>query len=859
MEYRWRRCLQMLVIFLCACQCTFDRPSLDKVHFCQCNRKTKMGYPSSGIMRPNRSQIDDVTLQSVIARTDSTPSPTIPYVLPGVPGPSNHQTRIPDYSHRGLKRSINVDAQLHLESQVVTQIPKNNENIKRLKCPVAIVVNQNSEVAIMASKTHSSVSNQQEQNNNVPLKKRRVEKAIYDGEQILTQSKKSGEVRIRNEIAPNKILASKTIFDTFENLKVFLQAMTLKSKEKELRKCKKRYNENEYTTDLDEQIKDLEKHIKACKKIRKNIVEKLSSPTMGKLKCNTCSVKYNNDSTFITHVLNCHREKIVENCKRAEDEERPRNSARIYARTSETIEFAESEDDASTLSSVFHSPSSQISLTTPQDRSRNEHVYAPLLSDEPRPSTSNPTDTNFLEIEPIDRVNTRASNKTAGPAPSISNEDIETEVEDMYMVLRKPINLFGSESFDLFEKESKKIKSWLKKSNKSPETVDQRNSKKNKKNKKSHSHNNTIDDDAPMKRYYMAVIYSEDELNQIKHCYNLNPNSASLCQNCLLNLVKYQANAYAQSNKAFKEQEKIVNNKALNPKHKKELLKELYKKDDYRLIRKRLETLRKHRQTFDLITDLIRFSVKYFKMFETSFNDKMFQESVKLIVRQNKKFKFGLFCGKLMDDIANEFLVHVTVTCMNFAYNDKRITLTEEHLRKYQLLFETTNKDATYFEPFPSVLRKRIKTKYSNYLPTSKNLEIIIIDCLLRYSFCDINSLHENLDKLIFEHLKSPQPIFKFLMYMKFSRPYLTSLNGLLLRFLSKVAIQVLQLKKDSNSGYEVSYNELIEACEIVGVFSSSYTNYLKRSYGQYYAELRRRLANTITDLTRDYSYNKLQ
>lgn len=440
-------------------------------------------------------------------------------------------------------------------------------------------------------------------------------------------------------------------------------------------------------------------------------------------------------------------------------------------------------------------------------------------------------------------IDSRPSNESADPGPSCSNENSDTVVSNIRLVLRKPINLFGSESFKMFEEESKKIRLWLKKPNKSADIVNHKSLKKSKNSSKS----------CNADRVDMTVIYSEDELNQIKHCFNLNPNAASLCKDCHLNLVKYQANVYALSNKAFKDQEKILNNKTLNKRDRKELLKELYKKDEYRLIRMRLDTIRKHRDTFNLIPDLVRFKNKYFKMLEKAFNDKMFQQCIGLNLRKNEKFRFGIFCGKLMDDIANEFLVHVTATCMNFAYNDNRIMLTEEHLRRYQLLFETTNKDATYFQQFSLFLAQHVKTKYGNYLPNTKNLEVIITDCLLRYSFCDIDSLHESLDNLIFEQHKSPQPIFKFLTYMKFSRPYLTLLNSLLLRFLSKISIEVLQLKKESNSGQEVSYDELIEACEIVGVFSSSYTHYLKRAYGQYYGILRQELEINISSLNDEY------
>ncbi|XP_008207453.1 uncharacterized protein LOC100678700 isoform X2 [Nasonia vitripennis] len=619
----------------------------------------------------------------------------------------------------------------------------------------------------------------------------------------MATSENHNTVKLSDILKPR--LGSNDTFESFEHCKKFLQNKALKRKEHELRELikKRQQNSGQSTNLLKDQIKVLKRDIGDSKLIRKNICTHLATETVdGKLQCNTCAIyfdrikTYKQKSRLINHILDFHFEELEKN-------NRP-----------PSIRF---NDNDSLISCHPRSPHSQINLLDDDD---------------------NPDDANLGDAL-VDGVDNSFSNRAAYLMPSRSDEISHTTVNDIHMFSRNSIEIL--KSIKWFDKESTTIRLALKNPDKLKKISDHR--KKIQKNEKYKSISGTeVDDDPAMKDCYMRLIYA-GQLNEIKHCLNKNPNAKSLCELCQVKVVEHTATVFAQSEKALKEQMEIMNNERLGKIERQKKLRESYKKDAYRLIRMRLENLRERRGQFRMLPELVRFNDKYYKMLEIAFNDRMLQEHIGLNVHGNEMFKFGelRLCGKLMDDLANQFLVIVTGTCMNSAHNQNRIMLTDKHIRQYKLNFVTTNKDATYFESFGPRLMNHIIEKYQNYLPGSKELEVIITDCLLRYSFPDDGSLYRDLklEDFIFKHLKSPQPIFKFLMNMKFSRPYLTLLNSLLLRFLLKIAIAVLQLKNKTNSGYRVSYTELIEACEIVGVFKSSYTYCLKEAYDNYNRMLR--------------------
>lgn len=393
----------------------------------------------------------------------------------------------------------------------------------------------------------------------------------------------------------------------------------------------------------------------------------------------------------------------------------------------------------------------------------------------------------------------------------------------------------------MYEKHAKKINKIIK----SRKVVNGRNSMKVKKNNSRYrgARYSMDDDDAPLKNYFLNLIHTKEDLQQIDHCFNPNKIYTDPCDDCRLKLAEIEAQQYARSNAAFEEHKKISADATLSRSEKKIALRELVNgQDDYKLIRKRLEMIQEKRGEFDQIPEVVQYNRNWNKWLVKAFNDLRIQRCVELNRPKLGKLGFGIYCSKLMDDVVNAFFVQVTVTCMNFAYQEGKVMLTKEILVRYQAFFKMTNRDASYLEPYTQEMRALLTNEYERFLPSSEIMKILITDTLFRQCFSDDDLIHASLDSLIFEHFKSPQPIFKFLMYMKFTKDYLVEMKILLLRFLFQIAVEVLKLKKRSVTNNLVTYSELIEACEIVGVFGSSYTNYLKHAYQQYQE-------NTMADL----------
>ncbi|XP_008207446.1 uncharacterized protein LOC100124018 [Nasonia vitripennis] len=497
-----------------------------------------------------------------------------------------------------------------------------------------------------------------------------------------------------------------------------------------------------------------------------------------------------------------------------------------------------------------------VGQNIPVSRGRDEIVNASTPSTKPIPVKSkdsraplqtagkfNPMGKAPTEFLPTDTTNAHLQTTVV----EIEQDNPVWKRIDINFAPRKQVDFLGHESFELFEKHERMIRNWMKKLRSNSSATSTNKTKKSASPQIPKRNNLTLyDGSAQVNKYKLDLLYNKAELEQINHCYT-NKKIDDLCESCVYKLVEFQAKQYAVSTAAYNEHERISKDRRLSSQEKKRKIKELVStRDEYSLIRERLNKVNAGSSRFKQNTFVINYNRTYFLLLQKAFNDMKIRDFVQLDQSNLSQYNFGIYCSKLMDDIVNEFLVQVTVICMNFAYQKRQVTLTKELLSQYQVFFKMTNKDATYLEPCAPDVQNFFKKNYSKCLPNIDVLEILIIDCLLRRCFSDENTMHEGLDELIFEHLKSPQPIFKFLMYMKFTERYLEIIRELLLKFLFQLSVEVLNLKKERNSTTLVTFEELIEACEIVGVFGSSYIHYLKKAYKQYFKETIGKICNNI-------------
>ncbi|OXU20935.1 hypothetical protein TSAR_011884 [Trichomalopsis sarcophagae] len=505
-----------------------------------------------------------------------------------------------------------------------------------------------------------------------------------------------------------------------------------------------------------------------------------------------------------------------------------------------------------------------VGQNIPVSRGRNEIVNASTQSTKPIPVKSNDS---RVPLQTAGKFNSMGKAPTEFLPTDTTNAHLQTtvvEIEqdnpvwkriDINFVPRKLVDFLGHESFELFEKHERMIRNWMKKLRSNSSATSTTKPTKSASPQKPKRNNLTLyDGSAQVNKYKLDLLYNKAELEQINHCYT-NNKIDELCKSCVYKLVEFQAKQYAVSTAAYNEHERISKDRRLSNQEKKRKIKELVStRDEYSFIRERLNKVNTGSSRFKQNTFVINYNRTYFLLLQKAFNDMKIRDFVQLDQPNLAQYNFGIYCSKLMDDIVNEFLVQVTVICMNFAYQKRQVTLTKELLSQYQVFFKMTNKDATYLEPCAPDVQNFFKKNYSKCLPNIDVLEILIIDCLLRRCFSDENTMHEGLDELIFEHLKSPQPIFKFLMYMKFTERYLEIIRELLLKFLFQLSVEVLKLKKEKNSTTLVTFEELIEACEIVGVFGSSYIHYLKKAYKQYFKETIGKSCNNI--ISKNYVVN---
>ncbi|XP_008207450.1 uncharacterized protein LOC103316253 isoform X2 [Nasonia vitripennis] len=618
--------------------------------------------------------------------------------------------------------------------------------------------------------------------------------------------------------------------DFFESLKldnIRLRKKHLTYLESEYRNNVDGITYSEAMQELKKEVNILKQSIERSERIRLDIAETKAILRLGKYICKKCKRGYEKPGNIFNHILASHPE-IVEEYKLAQ-----------MNHTASTV----IDDGASSLSSHSHSIHSHITLmdsTVSPQRVANAAFNLQKENSNQTQTERNPARKNISSRRNVNTRPEHALAKTTNPrmylqttAEIMPDNPLWKRIE-INFVPRKPVDFLGHKSFELFEKNERMIRNWMKKSRSNNLTT--RTNKNINITPRVVSGKNTTfhDGSVQINKYYLDLLYNKAELEQINHCY-ANKKIMDLCESCLNKLVEFQAKQYAVSKAAYDEYKKITESNSLSNEKKRSKIKKIINtRDEYSLIRERLQSVNAKRGLFKLNAVVVKYNRNYFVLLQKAFNDTNIQDYVQLDESNRPEYNLGIYCSKLMDDIVNEFLVQVTVICMNFAYQKRQVTLTKELLSQYQASFKMTNKDATYLEPC-SRMEFYFEKNYMNLLPKDKNLEELIIDCLLRHCFGDNNTMHESLDELIFEHLKSPQPIFKFLMYMKFTTPYLKMITVLLLLFLFQLSVEVLKLKKEKKNKCLVTFEELIEACEIVGVFGSSYLHNLKKSYTQYF------------------------
>ena len=353
------------------------------------------------------------------------------------------------------------------------------------------------------------------------------------------------------------------------------------------------------------------------------------------------------------------------------------------------------------------------------------------------------------------------------------------------------------------------------------------NVKDNNRSKHSSSIASNLNSDDKMTHYSMNLAYSSQNLQKIGHCFKKSDSYTDPCPNCCAKLFDSCA-------LEFEKYVAISRNKSLSQRDKKQRLKDLFNKDEYTLLLSRFSMVQSHRKEFYKQPKVLRYDDNWYKCFLKMYNDVVFRKQFHVESSELPKLtsKANVLCSKVMDDIVNEFLVQITKKCMVVMHHQNKVTLTEDCIKQYKVEFKTVNTQSLFLERRPKEVARRLYDNYNNCFPKTKVLEMLIIDTMLQQCYSDQSLIDLSFESLVYENLKSPKPELKYLMYMKFSKKYLVAINELLMRLLHQLAVRTLELKKiNILTDRLVTYDDIIEACKIIGVFDSAYVYYLEKAY----------------------------